>query len=267
MDIWNNRTGRPLSDDKWLKAHHLAKLSERTAFIRGITNNNPNTIVDLGCATGLWLQLLNDVLPESCSLIGVDSDLKSLSIAKKRAETWNRKVEFIHQDLSENDLDWMPSADAYLIFNVIPYITNPNLLLNSIFKVKKQNSKVFIRQYDGAALRFGPFETSKRMNIERELFTALSNSTKINHYDLDRTYVSINSSKFVNKKFNFELFQRVSPFPEDFIDYFKNMMLWSANYITDESRKHLIEWMESTLSTSCETPSYFIETDLIAELS
>ncbi len=50
-----NSTGRPLADAKWLENHHRAKLPERTAFAKKLAKLNPKNIVDLGCATGLWL--------------------------------------------------------------------------------------------------------------------------------------------------------------------------------------------------------------------
>ena len=54
-----NSTGRPLADAKWLENHHRAKLPERTAFAKKLAKLNPKNIVDLGCATGLWLELLD----------------------------------------------------------------------------------------------------------------------------------------------------------------------------------------------------------------
>lgn len=40
--------------------------------------------MDLGCASGLWLELLNKIIPIDCEFIGVDSDEEVLSIAKEK---------------------------------------------------------------------------------------------------------------------------------------------------------------------------------------
>ena len=64
MKSQENSTGKPLADSNWLENHHIAKLPERTAFAKKLSSLKPNSIVDLGCATGLWLELLNDYLPD-----------------------------------------------------------------------------------------------------------------------------------------------------------------------------------------------------------
>lgn len=76
-----NSSGKPLADTIWLENHHRAKLPERTAFAKRLVELHPKSIVDLGCASGLWLELLNQLLPEDCEFIGIDSDGEALSIA------------------------------------------------------------------------------------------------------------------------------------------------------------------------------------------
>ena len=89
-----NSTGRPLADAKWLENHHRAKLPERTAFAKKLAKLNPKNIVDLGCATGLWLELLNDILPSDCEFIGIDSDKESLKLATDEANYGTEKLNF-----------------------------------------------------------------------------------------------------------------------------------------------------------------------------
>lgn len=103
-----NSTGRPLADAKWLENHHRAKLPERTAFAKKLAKLNPKNIVDLGCATGLWLELLNDILPSDCEFIGIDSDKESLKLATERSKLWDRKVKFLHLDLEKKLTKYLP---------------------------------------------------------------------------------------------------------------------------------------------------------------
>ena len=81
----HNPTGRPLSSTGWLDAHHLAKQPERRAFCRRLAELAPRSIVDLGCATGLWLHELDRVLPQDCHFTGLDTDPIALGIAAERA--------------------------------------------------------------------------------------------------------------------------------------------------------------------------------------
>jgi len=73
-----NSSGKPLANSSWLLNHHRAKIPERTAFAKRLAKLQPKKIVDLGCATGLWLELLNEILPLDCEFIGIDSDIESL---------------------------------------------------------------------------------------------------------------------------------------------------------------------------------------------
>ena len=84
MATWRNSTGSALSASEWLDAHHRAKLRERTRFAERIAEYRPQKLVDLGCATGLWLDLINDFLPSECELIGIDNNPEALALAQER---------------------------------------------------------------------------------------------------------------------------------------------------------------------------------------
>ena len=94
MKTQENASGKPLADALWLENHHRAKLPERTAFAKKLADLYPKRIVDLGCASGLWLELLDKLLPSDCEFIGIDSDNDILKIAKDRSKNWNRKTSF-----------------------------------------------------------------------------------------------------------------------------------------------------------------------------
>ena len=80
-------------------------------------------IVDLGCATGLWLELLNGIMPLDCEFIGIDSDIQSLEIANSRSKSWSRKTAFLRLDI-EKDVTSIPSADMILASY---FLTLPNI--------------------------------------------------------------------------------------------------------------------------------------------
>lgn len=257
-----NSSGKPLADTTWLENHHRAKIPERLAFVKRLAALNPKKVVDLGCATGLWFELLNQVLPNDCEFIGIDSDVKSLDIAIKRSKLWNRKSSFIQLNLEE-DASQIPAGDITLAFNIFPYIND----LDSFIKILSSRTPrgfLAVRQYDGASIRFGPMPTSERQKIEASLRVATESSQKFHHYDMDRTFCALHKSAYAHCEYNFELFERTSPFSEDFIPYYKEMLLWTCQHLSDSSAHYLHYWINEELSIP---DRYFYEVDLVAILS
>lgn len=102
MKSQENSSGKPLAAANWLEAHHQAKLPERTAFAQRLSRLAPKSIVDLGCASGLWFEVLNQLLPSECEFIGIDSDAELLNMAVQRSKSWKRKVSFLQLDLEQD---------------------------------------------------------------------------------------------------------------------------------------------------------------------
>ena len=261
---WNNLSGRPLSSSDWLYEHHIAKLVERTTFIKKLfINFKPKKIIDLGCGTGLWLDLINNVIDFDCEFIGIDSDQIALDEAKKRSANWNRKVTYIQSDFTS--IQNFPTADLYLAFNIFSYIESPFYFIDVIRNKLSDNGKLIIRQYDGAAIRFGPMNHELRISIENVLFNSVNYSQTFKHYDLDRVFEVIENSSFSHKEINFELFKRNSPYPEDFYKYYNNTIKWTINYLNENMSKELQKWYTRHLVEN--NPSYFYEVDLVSILS
>jgi SAM-dependent methyltransferase len=257
-----NSSGKPLANSSWLLNHHRAKIPERTAFAKRLAKLQPKRIVDLGCATGLWLELLNEIFPLDCEFIGIDSDIESLEIAISRSKSWSRKTSFMKLDI-EKDAALIPSADLTLAFNIFPYINDLDTFLNSLVS-KTPHGTLAVRQYDGASIRFGPMPTTMRQKIEQELQVATGNSEKFRHYDLDRTFTALQNSAYNNIEYNFELFERISPFDQEFIPYYKGTMFWTCQHISDASAEFLSKWMDEDIYLK---KRYFYEVDLVALLS
>lgn len=257
-----NSTGKPLANANWLEKHHQAKISERTLFAKRLAELHPKTLVDLGCATGLWFELFNEILPVKCEFIGIDSDKESLDIAIQRSKSWKRKVSFMQLDI-EKESSKIPVSDLTLAFNIFPYINDLNTFIN-ILAARIPKGVLAVRQYDGASIRFGPMPTSERQKIESDLRVATENSQKFRHYDLDRTFTALRNSTYKEKNYQFELFERISPFNKEFIPYYKGTLSWTCQFLSETSAKFLNKWMN-------EDPNmlnrYFYEVDLVALLS
>lgn len=256
-----NSSGMPLADSNWLENHHQAKIPERKAFAKRLANLNPKKVVDLGCATGLWLDLLNQELPKDCEFVGIDSDSQSLAIARERSKQWNRKISFIKLDL-EKDASLIPAGDITLAFNIFPYINNLESFIKTLSS-RTPRGILAIRQYDGASIRFGPMPTSERQKIEISLRVATENSQKFNHYDMDRTFSALHKSNYKHCEYNFELFERTSPFSNDFLPYYEGMLNWTCQHLSDNSAEYLRSWMNK----ETQKDKYFYEVDLVALLS
>lgn len=257
-----NSTGKPLANASWLEKHHRAKIPERTAFAQRLVELHPKRIVDLGCATGLWLDLLNEIIPKDCEFIGIDSDNESLDIAIQRSEAWERKKTFMQLDI-ERDVSKIPASDLTLAFNIFPYINELDAFIEAL-AARTPKGVLAVRQYDGASIRFGPMPTAERQKIESDLRVATENSQKFRHYDLDRTFNSLRKSSFSKKDYQFELFERSSPFKDDFIPYYKGTLSWTQQFLSEKSAEFLKNWIN-------EDPymlnRYFYEVDLVALLS
>jgi SAM-dependent methyltransferase len=262
MNKQENSSGKPLANSDWLKNHHIAKLPERTAFAKKLVILKPKRIVDLGCATGLWLDLLNQLMPNDCEFIGIDSDYESIKIAENRSRKWERKTSYIQLDI-EKDAKLIPPSDLTLAFNVFPYIRDLDSFLY-ILSSRIPQGILAVRQYDGAAIRFGPMETTIRQKMEIDLRIATENSQKFYHYDLDRVFSALHKSLYKHSDYEFELFERTSPFSEDFIPYYNQMLDWTAQNISEISAYNLEKWRKCNNKTS---DNYFYEVDLVALLS
>lgn len=262
MPSHDNMTGRPLADGSWLEAHHRAKLQERTAFVERLVALEPRRVVDLGCATGLWLALLHEHLPLDCEFIGIDGDQAALKLATARASSWRREVRFVNLDL-EIDAAQVPAADLTLAFNVFSYIENLEMFLETLAQ-RTPRGVLAIRQYDGASIRFGPMRTEDRQRIESALRVSVSDSARFRHYDLDRAFTVLRQSRYSRGDYEFELFARSSPFPDDFLGYYTGTLEWTRGLLSPAAAERLDTWIAQGEGAS---GRYFFEVDLVGLLS
>ena len=257
-----NSTGKPLAAANWLESHHIAKLPERTAFAKKLAALNPESVVDLGCASGLWLEVLDRFLPTKCEFIGIDSDPELLHIATQKSHSWKRKVSFLQLDL-EKDISKIPASDLTLAFNIFPYIKDLDSFINALSH-RIPRGILAVRQYDGASIRFGPMPTSRRQAIEMELRVATENSESFHHYDLDRTYNALRNSSYNHHSYEFELFERTSPFSSDFLPYYQETMKWTSQFLSKNTADYFRTWINADPLMK---NRYFWEVDLVAILS
>lgn len=263
MNSQENASGRPLADSKWLENHHIAKLPERKAFANKVSACTPKSIVDLGCATGLWLDLFDKTVSDDCIFIGIDSDNQALDLATERSKKWSRSSSFLCMDI-ERDADKIPAADLTLAFNIFPYIRDIDTFIETLSK-RQPKGILAVRQYDGASIRFGPMPTNQRQSFETSLRVATESSSRFNHYDMDRTFTALHRANYNSFEYDFELFKRFSPFKDDFIPYYRDMLLWTCDHVSEDSSAFLHNWINE--DPDYLKSRYFYEVDLVAVLS
>lgn len=257
MSSWRNSTGHPLSSPDWLDAHHRAKLHERTRFAEKIAALKPRKLVDLGCASGLWLDLLDKVLPTDCELVGIDSDPEVLALARQRAAVWARPSDFMQFDITSEPERIPVDADVLLAFHLLSYLKDMPSLFEGLYEPRRQY-RLIVRQYDGGTIRIGPLSSDDRLEIDSSLRASLDSSSEFSYYALDRTYTTLVQSQLTVESLEFELIQRHTPFSVEFLDYFNGTVAWMRDHLSEESRDRL-----DRMTTG---PLYFSEVDLVAVL-
>ena len=76
-------------------------------------------------------------------------------------------------------------------------------------------------------------DTAIRQKMELDLRIATENSQKFHHYDMDRTFSALHKSNYNNFEYSFELFERVSPFDENFIPYYQGTLIWTIQHLSE----------------------------------
>jgi len=264
---WRNSVGLPLSGDEWLSVHHNAKRTERLEFAKKIIGNRDvKSVVDLGCGTGLWLDTFVQVLSDATNIYGIDLDKNSLKLAKEKSKHWPNKTQLIHADFESDDFK-LPEAEVYLAFNVFGYVSNPKETLRKIKRQLPPNAQLIIRQYDGAALRFGPMDHFSRLSIDASLYAGVGSSRQFYHYAFDRVFSAIIDAKFKAIDTYLDAYYVTSPYSPEQLSYIRNMLDWTSQQISEVDLSKLDSWAQSNLCEQNSNSSYFYETDLVAIVS
>lgn len=242
MSNQRNTSGVQLSSAKWLEDHHNAKKQLRIDFAKKIAKYNPSSIVDIGCGTGLWLSVFNDIIPSECKFIGVDLDKSSLEEAKKRSEKWSRESEWLEIDINKEP-EKIPPADLALIFNFSSYIENLDRFF-AIISPEKGFNKIALRQFAGDEIKFGPFTINEQSSIDFSIKNSIGGSKQIRYFDMNRMIESASKLGRVTKFREFELFQEFSPFKNSTWPYIKGTVEWTSERMPESEKIIVNNWLE-----------------------
>ena len=129
--------------DWWNKSGHyklLHKLNPiRLEYILSKCNLNGKNILDIGCGGGL---LAEELCKNGANVTGIDSSKKSISIAAQHAKEKNLTIEYKNESIF--DLEETKCFDYVICFEMIEHINNPDMLINKINKITKNQSMIFL---------------------------------------------------------------------------------------------------------------------------
>lgn len=263
MSNQRNNSGVQLSASNWLEDHHNAKKELRYHFAKKIAEFQPKSIVDIGCGTGLWLSVFNDILPKDCKFIGVDLDPSSLNEARKRSSNWERECEWKAIDINKEP-EAIPVADLALIFNFSSYIEDLELFFSSISQ-ERGFKGIALRQFAGDEIKFGPFNPNEHEAIASSLKNSIGSSNQIRYYDMDRLIeVALKTGRTPLIR-DFELYKSFSPFTVNSWPYIKGTAEWTADRMPKYEKNLIHNWL--TRAAENDSSLYFFSLDWIALLS
>ena len=129
--------------DWWNKSGHyklLHKLNPiRLEYILSKCNLNGKNILDIGCGGGL---LAEELCKNGANVTGIDSSKKSISIAAQHAKEKNLTIEYKNKSIF--DLEETKCFDYVICFEMIEHVNNPDMLINKINKITKNESMIFL---------------------------------------------------------------------------------------------------------------------------
>jgi 2-polyprenyl-6-hydroxyphenyl methylase/3-demethylubiquinone-9 3-methyltransferase len=129
--------------DWWNKSGHyklLHKLNPiRLEYILSKCNLNGKNILDIGCGGGL---LAEELCKNGANVTGIDSSKKSISIAAQHAKEKNLTIEYKNESIF--DLEETKCFDYVICFEMIEHINNPDMLINKINKITKNQYMIFL---------------------------------------------------------------------------------------------------------------------------
>ncbi|MDP3794055.1 MAG: class I SAM-dependent methyltransferase [Candidatus Uhrbacteria bacterium] len=126
----------------------------RKKVLHAIALRGDETVIDVGCGTGVFLALAKKTYPR-LPLIGIDPDKEALAIAKRRLLKKNLDVE-LHEAFAESLP--IPNASADVCFSTLAFHHMPNEIkqkaLQEIYRILKPSGRVVIADFGATDSRW-----------------------------------------------------------------------------------------------------------------
>ncbi|WP_017305564.1 class I SAM-dependent methyltransferase [Spirulina subsalsa] len=125
-----------------------------------VINSQNKTILDVGCGSGFTSLILAEANPEA-KIIGIDISEKSIELAKKRAEYFNKQDQCEFFLVSVDDIPSLSWDFDYINCDEVLYLLPNPLQALKIFKKKLKPSGIIRTNLHSAAQRVGMYNFQK----------------------------------------------------------------------------------------------------------
>jgi len=119
--------------------HNLTPL--RVKYIKSRMEIKNANILDVGCGGGLLAEELSKL---GANVTGLDASKKTISVAKKHALESGLKINYICSSLDEFIKKNKKAFDGIICFELIEHVPNQKKLLETIKKISKKSTKLFL---------------------------------------------------------------------------------------------------------------------------
>ena len=144
---------------------HLTWQSEAAIVSKAQLSDSP-TIVEIGCGTGVVLERLQKMYPQS-QLIGIDSDERLLEIAR----VGNLDAKLVNADASSTTLP-SSSVDLVVMRYLLQHITDPSQVLHEAHRILKPGGSCIIFEVDGGLWGISQPHVAELEKIQSKIWSA-----------------------------------------------------------------------------------------------
>jgi len=160
--------------DTCSSADHLTKVAETGKHIKQCSYDYlaieaGNTVLDIGCGSGIDTVAMAKSGPQKCKFYGVDIDGEMLKEADALAKEYDVSEQVSHQlgDVCELPFenDMFDAVRVERLFQVLPVFLQPHEILKEILRVLKPGGRIVVIDTDwsSASVDFPNLELERRM--------------------------------------------------------------------------------------------------------
>ena len=161
-------------------------------------------ILDIGCNTGQYTTLLNDL---GYKMFGIDLSKEAIELAKENNKQLNLNIEYFQADVENLNIFKENSFDGVVSFSTLRYVSNLKKALKEIYRVTKKGGKItldfpnkhcpwfnILKKYYGLDRHINDhfFSTNELRNLFREVGLSEIKTRKIlfTHYTFKPAFLN-----------------------------------------------------------------------------
>ena len=109
------------------------------------------TILDVGCGTGVNVHAISKLVGPSGKVIGIDNSPAMLAVARDKASAEN----VVYHEMAVEDMDFPEASfDGIVCTQVLGYVADPVSVIRSLLRLAKPGGRVFVAETDWDTLAY-----------------------------------------------------------------------------------------------------------------